>query len=450
MTAARNRLFAVLAILSISLCSAIVFADMDRKGTWPDDASERVTLSVSGTRAEAIRKLAEAAGWSLVIRGAPDGGTVNVEVKDQPAVNVLELLLSDGAYVATRTGNMISVGPAVVGQPVAAPVPPAAPATPEAPAAPSGKGKSHGKDRVVTGHSVTVGRDEVVADLTVLGGSAEVFGTVTGDISVFGGSLEVKDGAHVYGDISAVGGSVEIAPGGLVDGDVNAAGGNIERRDQQDHANAAAVAAHKAERDARKAERKAARAARHGGHDSDDSDDDDDKKSDSSGFGASFIGSLARTALLFAFGTILLALLGPQMEVLQSEFTSRPARSFALGVLGLTLGALAVVALLVTIIGIPVAIVAVLAGALGVYAGVCAVFTSLGAALLRHRSASPYVHLALGCALYWLLSAIPVVSTFVTIAAFLVGAGVLVSTRAAGLIKPRSRDGEASVSLPAG
>ncbi|HEY2736073.1 MAG TPA: hypothetical protein VGI70_18880, partial [Polyangiales bacterium] len=87
-------------------------------------------------------------------------------------------------------------------------------------------------------------------------------------------------------------------------------------------------------------------------------------------------------------------------------------------------------------------IVVALAAALGVYAGICAVFTSLGAALLRHHhSASPYVHLALGCALYWLTSSIPYIGKFVTLAAVLVGSGVLVSTRAAGLIKARGSAG---------
>jgi hypothetical protein len=120
------------------------------------------------------------------------------------------------------------------------------------------------------------------------------------------------------------------------------------------------------------------------------------------------------------------------MQRLQSAFVERPTRAVALGVVGFISALLTIVALCITLVGIPVAILVVLSGAICIYAGICAVFTSLGAALLRHRNDNPYVHLAAGCALYCVLSSLPIIGTLVTILAVLVATGVLISTRAAG------------------
>jgi hypothetical protein len=91
----------------------------------------------------------------------------------------------------------------------------------------------------------------------------------------------------------------------------------------------------------------------------------------------------------------------------------------------------------VTIIGIPLALIAALLGVLGVYAGMCAAFTTLGAALLHARTPSPYAHLGLGCALYLFSSSLPVVGWFATAIAVLVGLGLLVETRGAGIFTPK-------------
>ena len=418
---------------AVWLSTSRAHADVTRKGAWPEAGGEHVTLSVSGTRAEAISKLAEAAGWSVVTRDLP-ASKLDVEVKDQPAADVLGLLLSDGNYVATRTGSMvaIAVDTAAVSGNTASPTLPTAPApAPGATTAKPAKHAKHPRDITIAGQSVRVARDEIVRDLTVFGGSAEVFGTVTGDISVFGGTVTVAESARVHGDVSCVGGSVTIATGATVEGDVTSTGGDVDRGDR-------AARGHD----------------RHDHHDKDDAADEDDNPvhrkhavtaSDKTGWfereWESFIGTLARTALLFAFGTVLLTLLGPRMQRLQSAFVARPTRAFALGVVGLGIALLTIAALCITIVGIPVAILVVLTGAMCIYAGICAVFTSLGAALLRHRNDSPYVHLAVGCALYCVLSSLPVIGTVVTVVAILVATGVLISTRGAGLFSEwRDRD----------
>jgi hypothetical protein len=87
----------------------------------------------------------------------------------------------------------------------------------------------------------------------------------------------------------------------------------------------------------------------------------------------------------------------------------------------------------VTIVGIPIALLALAALVFGAYAGICAVLTTTGAALSRHKSKSPYVHLAIGCLLFLVLGNLPFIGTLVTLAVVLVGVGAVFATRGAGV-----------------
>ncbi|HET6150832.1 MAG TPA: hypothetical protein VFH68_25065 [Polyangia bacterium] len=428
---------------------------MRRTGTWPADTVNRelVTLSAQGLpRAEAIRRLADKAGWSVVVVQGATSGIVDVQVKKQPAAKVLELILADGSYLAHRDGDLIAIAP--LGARAAAAkdddddddaddgghqndnhndndgdhtrsAPEPAGTFAPGPAEGKREKRPHGKDRVVTGSSVTIGRDEVVGDLVVMGGSAEVLGRVSGDVAVFAGSVHIREGGRVFGDVATFGGSVELDQGSRVDGDLSVIGGSVDRHDKAIVGGESQGAA----------------------EDGDDAAEDGDKNKDhphqprhSSPFSsaaAAVGGAITRTALLFAFGAMLWALAGRRLERIQDEVAARPMRSFALGIVGMLGALLALVVLCVTIIGIPVALLAVLASVLGTYAGVCAVLTTAGALLLRQRTSSPYVHLAFGCGVYLVLSSIPFVGHFVTAAVALIGFGALVATRAAGLIKLR-------------
>ena len=106
-------------------------ATVKHEGTWPE-ADKPVTLDVTATpRTEALRKLADAAGWSLVVH-APPGDPVDIHVKQQPASKVLDVLLDDGDYVVTRDGTWSRsslVAPTAIG-PHAPPVPACSAAVP--------------------------------------------------------------------------------------------------------------------------------------------------------------------------------------------------------------------------------------------------------------------------------------------------------------------------------
>lgn len=136
--------------------------------------------------------------------------------------------------------------------------------------------------------------------------------------------------------------------------------------------------------------------------------------------------------VLFVFGTVLLALATQRMEKLELEVAARPARAFALGLVGSILLAAVAVALCVTVIGIPIALAAGVLAIFATYAGIIATLRTIGAALIRHRTENPYLHLALGCVAFFLLGAIPWLGDIVTCVVGLVGFGSVVATRAAG------------------
>jgi cytoskeletal protein CcmA (bactofilin family) len=74
--------------------------------------------------------------------------------------------------------------------------------------------------------SVTVEENETVSEnLTAIGGSIAVRGTVDGDVQAIGGDVVIGEGAEVTGDIQATAGSVRI--NGNVTGNVAASGGYI-------------------------------------------------------------------------------------------------------------------------------------------------------------------------------------------------------------------------------
>jgi hypothetical protein len=451
---------------ALLLIAVTANAEVKREGAWPQ-ADTKVTLDLSGApRGLAVRKLAEAAGWSLVVQtpfGADAGDLIDVHVKDQPATKVLDLVLPEDGWIAKRDGTLVSlrrdasaavaipghaghhnvppmppippippVPPVPGASPPDPPEPPEAPEAPEAdddsdmktphPPPPPGKPGKHGKhgdrgeDRVITGGNLVIEKGEIAHDITVFGGNLEVLGKVTGDISVTGGNVIVRPGASVHGDVSTVGGNLTVEDGAEVEGDVGVVGGVLHR----------------------------GKTAQIGGDITrTDGDSDDDHADAKAHVGKAHqilrdVGdAITRSAFLFIFGVILLALAGKRMETLRGEAATRPVRSFALGIVGLPAAILAVVALCITVIGIPVALLGIILAIFGSYAGVIAILTTAGEALLRHKTQNSYVHLGVGCAIFLLLSSLPVVGHIVTLVVVLSGIGVVVATRAAGFVPER-------------
>jgi cytoskeletal protein CcmA (bactofilin family) len=309
-----------------------------------------------------------------------------------------------------------------------APVSPPAPPT----AAPSGKGwnfrlgvpsselnepHKRGSDRTVMGGDVRVAKGETVRDLTVFGGNVDIEGEASGDVTVFGGEVHVGEGARVHGDATVFGGTLRLEPGAHVDGDVSCVGGELDRDPGAAIGGDVNV-----------------KGGTEGGGDveSEHAEHGEHARSFVRRSVDQLVSGVRLAAMLFVLGTMLLALAGRRLEPLRIEFAARPMRSIALGLLGGFGAVLAIIALCVTIIGIPVAVVAAMVGGFAVLGSMCAVLEVVGEGLLRHRTENPYVHLAVGCALFVALSAVPWVGPFVVVAVVLAGVGVLVATRGAG------------------
>jgi hypothetical protein len=407
---------------TITVTATLAAGRVQREGAWPD-ADKEVSLDVSGgSRAQALRALGDAAGWSLVIhaRQGDEGDAIDVHVKEQPASRVLERLLDDGDYVARREGSLVSIERAAA--------PPASRSGANGANGANGAkgGPARGEDRTVMGGDVHIRKGETVGQVTVFGGNVDIAGEVAGDVTVFGGNVEVREGACVHGDASVFGGRLALANGSRIDGDVDAVGGAVERAPGAQVGGSVSTAG--------------------GAGDDDDDDDGPDDEAPSGpmpGLWTKAIRHVAHGfrlgAVLFVMGTVLLAVAGSRMAALRREMASRPMHSIAVGVVGGIAAAVVLVALCVTVIGVPIAIVALLVEILAVLGGMCAVVSVAGEGLLRHKTENPYVHLAVGCALVVGLASLPWVGDAVVALIVVAGTGVLVATRLAGFVPRRSR-----------
>ena len=429
---------ALVAALVVSLITLSAHSAVKQLGQWPDE-DPKVSLSLTGSsRSDALQQLAKQAGWSIVFRG-PGTDPVDVHIADQPASKVLGLLLSDGHYIAERDGSLIAIAPAAPGDApptvAAAPEPEPDDAAREAKeeadketqkakeeadkeakrakeAADKRAKRGKGDDRTVTGSNAVIAKDEVVHDLVVIGGNADVHGTVTGDLAVYGGNVTLHADSVVEGDAALMGGNLIIKNDARLDGDVSVLGGNVEREEGAKLGGTIAA--------------------------EDDDGDNSDKGRDVMTFASDIGGAMTRTALLFVFGTVLWALATRRMETLQLEVAGRPMRSFAMGVAGFLAILVLFIALCITVVGIPFAIVGLLAVIFGAYSGIVAVLATVGGTLMRHRTDNVYVHLAVGCGLFLLLGLLPYIGGAITFAVVAIGLGAVIGTRAAGFIKKRT------------
>jgi hypothetical protein len=405
-----NRSIFLASFLGLTLASADALAQVRHEGTWPLE-TKHVTLDAKGiTRTDAIMRVAKEAGWSVVLREVDEGKPMDFHIADQPADKVLDVVLEDGEFVAKRDGTLITISSATHKTP-APPEPPSATASaPPAPPPPPPAtitATTRGEDRIVHNGDLVIAADETVHDVTVFAGSVSILGNVTGNVTVFGGSANVKKGAHVVGNATAVGGSIDVADGASIDGDVGVVAGSLDRH----------------------------KGSKVGGnvHKSDEIHVGS-SSSDRHGLLREVSDATTRVAMLFVFGAVLFALAGNRMNALRVEAASRPMRAFALGIVGGLLGLLSIAVVAITVIGIPVAVVLALGGIFAAYAGICAVLATVGKALVGHKTDNPHLHLLVGCLLFLVSGAIPVVSGLVTLAVVLTGIGVIVATRAAGTV----------------
>lgn len=432
----KSRRIAALAVVGLLAFALPVTAGatVKREGNWPS-AEKKVDLSYDGPPSEALKELAHEAGWSLVVQDGAGidkaGKDVHIEVENQRADAILDALFVGRDVVAARNGDLLTItAPGGGGGPVthdiqAAPFP-----------------SARGEDREIVAGDLVVEPGEIVHDVTVTAGTANIKGTITGDLVVTGGNAVVQSGAHVVGNATVMGGRLHVVSGGRIDGDANVTGGSIERDD-------GAIIGGSMHNNGGSKNRHHPKASR---VDRDDDADHIEPEARPSKIkaAADHIGhSLTRASLLFVLGCVLLALLAPQMERLRVEVASRPMKSFALGIVTAFVGsialAVAMLLLCITVIGIPVAIGLALALALALYGSVASVLTTFGAAVSGHRTDNPYLHLLVGCGIFLVVTCIPYIGGLASAVVMLIALGALVTTRVGGLLQKK----RAMLSMPA-
>lgn len=409
----RERLVGSAALVAAVLYTGAAKAEVKLEGDWPN-GDETVSLQLSGvSRSEALRELAAEAGWSLVLReGAED--RVDLTIKSQPATKVLDALLEEGDWVAKRSGSMVTISRSSGA--AAPPSPPDAPDAPDGSDVPPPPKAGKQRDIEVFGNNLRIGKDDVVHDVTVMGGNVDIEGRVTGDLAVVGGKAHLLKGAHVEGDASATGGLIQIDEGARIDGDLGVVGGSIQGTENAKVGGSVKLDPAEGESRASFAERAVHKVSE----------------------------GIRTASFFFVVGALVIALGGARAESVRAEIAARPMRAAAVGLLGILGAALTIAVAAVTVVGIPVALVGALALIVAVFAGITSALTVLGAAVTRHKTSNVYVHLAAGCVLFLLAGLLPIVGGLAQAGVVLAGIGGVVATRAGGLLDKKGAAGESS------
>ena len=389
-------------------------ADVKLDGEWPAE-SPKVSLDATKiSRSEALKQLAEKASWSLVVKGAGDKLVeldaplrVDVHIKDQPADKVLAVLLADGSWVAKNDGGIVSITTAPQGAVDQASPPP----VPEAPPAPTTIKTVKKRNVKVFGDSARIGKDEVVHDVTVMGGSVLIEGRVTGKLAVFGGHAELASSARIDGDVALTGGDIKFEEGAEIGGDLAVVGGSVE----------------------------GANSVKVGGSTELDPSDGEQQASFFVRAGHSISSGMRTAAFLFIVGALFVALGGVRAESVRTAIAASPMRSIALGLVGLVGSIVALFLVALTIIGIPFAAIGGIAAVALAFAGTASAAVVLGAMVAGHKSQNVYVHLAAGCALFMVAGFVPWIGGWVQAAIVFAGIGGMVATRAMGFLERKTK-----------
>lgn len=84
-------------------------------------------------------------------------------------------------------------------------------------------------DRTQFRRDITIGPNEEVTEVTCFGCSVRVRGRVAGDVTTFGGSIQIEDEGEVNGDVTTFAGGLRLDGTAKVDGDVTVFGGKLRR-----------------------------------------------------------------------------------------------------------------------------------------------------------------------------------------------------------------------------
>jgi cytoskeletal protein CcmA (bactofilin family) len=256
-----------------------------------------------------------------------------------------------------------------------------------------------GQESGISAADVTIASGQTAEHVTACGGNVTVLGHVTGDVTAYGGRVNVLPVGRVDGDITSYGGRVEVA--GLVQGNVISYGGGVTldgtahiAGDVQSYGGAIT---------------KAQGAVVDGSID----------RNHPTGFNLTSLPFLNPLGFTFPFvSSIVWVLIAaalvhwfPQRTLRVGEVMfGRLLRSLAVGALSWVLGLILAVILALTIIGIPVTLAILLVLAAGGVLGNVAIGWLIGRGILHRfsrRDSSPMMEAMVGVAILALMESVP-------------------------------------------
>lgn len=375
---------------------------------------------------DALRKIAEAADWSIVLP-AGKHGSISARFKNVPVEEALRAVLSQADLTASRQGAVITVRarPAFgMPMPMAGLSKDIQRRTEEAmrraeremeraerDVERADRHGRHQNDKVVHG-DVVVHADQEARDVVALRGSIKVeAGAQVRDAVAVLGSVILEPGAQAR-EAVAIGGDVRLQAGAEVEKDAVSVGGDIVRdAGAEIGGDEVSVGVPALSGLATLAGSRAL----FGRHESP----------------VLLVGqTLAKYLVYFALGLLALALFPRRVDAVSSSFTAHPWKSVFTGLLGVVVLPLLAVLLIATVIGIPlVPVLGIIVLAAGVM-GFTALAFYIGRALpLRLERGTSVLQLAIGTAIVVLITAIPLLGWMAWVAAALLTFGAVLRSR---------------------
>lgn len=403
-------------------------------------SGKKVTASFSDTPVDkALRKIAEAAEWSIVL---PPGlrGAVNANFKATPAEEALKAVLSQSGLAASRDGSVVTViresGPRMVlrgekrrivfdsngeiaTEDIRGIADEARAAAAEALAdaqqdVQDGTGDSGGKsrDKVVSG-DVTIGPGERWRDVVALRGNVRMgAGSSARQVTAVLGSVELEPGASVEREAVAVGGNVHVSSGAHVGADAVSVGGEVSIdqggtvEGQEISVSVPGIGS------------LIGLAA------------PSPSVSKGISFGWRITQAIAKFVIFFLLALLLRAVVPTRLDRVTASLTRAPLRDVLVGLLGTIAMPVLTVLLAVTIVGIlliPVQLIAIIIAAI---LGYTALALLIGRAIpLGERRADGVLPLAIGTGIVVLVSEIPFLGVLAMISAWLLVFGAVLRSR---------------------
>jgi hypothetical protein len=409
---------------------------------------------------DAVQAIADAAGWSAVIRGAAAEQEIKLKAKDVPAEEALRAVLQGTGLAATRHGEVIVVAP---GRDLVAPEPDdfgaavgavagsiareaaeevrrEAQATGkdarEAARAAASDAKAAAKDaraeakraakeakrkirealrdREKVGGDVVIEAGQAARDVNAVGGSVTLRpGAEAQDVVAVGGSVTLEDGAKAK-DVVAVGGNVVVGPNAVVEGDAVSVGGEIKidpsGEVQGEHTTVGVAGL--------------------GGLIGSAKSITEKRHETEHGAAWSFAMLLLKYGIFFALALLVMVLIPRRVEVVAATMLNDPVRTIGAGLLAVLAQPLVSLVLIITIVGIPLLLVQLLGVVLVGVIGFTAAAVLIGRRLpLPAPRRTATLQLAAGMAVVVLTTHLPVIGWLVWTALALASFGAAVRTR---------------------